>query len=188
MMNKPVYIIRHAEAEHNIFFRTHGYFPDIIDTKLTQNGINQCKQLDINNIDNIYVSPLYRTLQTASLLFPNNNYIALDELREIDFSHTCNTRSNKSELVNDFKNCNFDMITEKDEIIINYKNANNKKEYNDLIMNNNIKYIINLMNSNRDKTLVFVSHNDYLIKLLNNLNINHITHLKNCEVIQLENI
>jgi len=187
MKKNIVYFIRHAEAEHNIFYRKYGFFPNTIDTKLTENGINQCKQLQIDNIDNIYVSPLSRTLQTATLLFPDKKYTALDQLRETDFSHKCNTRSNKSELVDKFKNCNFDMITENDEIIMNYNTASNKDEYNEFVINNHINYIKELIQNSTGKTIVFVSHNDYLVRLLKNMNVININYLKNCEVLRFDN-
>jgi len=70
--NLKVYVMRHAQAEHNIVPHS-----TIIDPRLTAFGIEQAKAihrirrehhlLDLKDIDRIYYSPHTRTIQTALL-------------------------------------------------------------------------------------------------------------------------
>ena len=77
-MKKNVYFVRHAEGLHNVNNKWH-----IENPRLTEKGINQCidniKIFNDIDIDIILVSPLIRTLQTASLLFPNYNNMEINE-------------------------------------------------------------------------------------------------------------
>lgn len=60
-----IFIVRHAEAEGNIFRRAHGWY----NAPLTENGLKQVenlqKRLAGEHIDVIYSSDLRRTMQTA---------------------------------------------------------------------------------------------------------------------------
>ena len=103
-MNKNIYLIRHGEAQHNINYLKYGsktfYDINFIDTKLTPNGHKQSSNLNklwknINDIEIVLVSPLYRTLETATNIFKNYNIpiISLEDLREFpNTKHTCNKR------------------------------------------------------------------------------------------------
>lgn len=64
-----IYLIRHAEAEGNIFRRIHGQY----NSKLTSNGLRQVKALEERfadlPIDAVYSSDLCRTCQTARAVY-----------------------------------------------------------------------------------------------------------------------
>lgn len=81
-----IYLIRHAEAEGNIFRRLHGQY----DSNVTANGLLQIRALaerfsDIP-IDAVYASDLIRTQTTAAALYrPKNLPLHLDSrFREIN--------------------------------------------------------------------------------------------------------
>lgn len=67
-----VYIIRHAEAEGNLYRRVHGWYNSLI----TDNGYRQIAALrgrfaDVH-IDAVYSSDLFRTMTTATAIYPNH--------------------------------------------------------------------------------------------------------------------
>lgn len=63
-----LYLIRHAEAEGNIFRRMHGQY----DSRVTPNGLRQIealkKRFEAVPLDAVYASDLYRTCRTAQAL------------------------------------------------------------------------------------------------------------------------
>ena len=85
-------VIRHGEGIHNINgIMTSSRSPGVY---LTENGIEQVKQsaseLALHQVDFVYVSPMYRTLQTAQHLamileVPHHKIIVDDRLREQSF-------------------------------------------------------------------------------------------------------
>ena len=64
-----IYVIRHAEAEGNIYRRIHGQY----NSKLTRNGYRQIAALERRfadiPIDAVYASDLFRTCETAKALY-----------------------------------------------------------------------------------------------------------------------
>ena len=67
-----VYLIRHAEAEGNLYRRVHGWY----DSLITENGYRQIAALrgrfaDVP-IDAVYSSDLFRTMTTARAIYPGH--------------------------------------------------------------------------------------------------------------------
>ena len=64
-----VYLIRHAEAEGNLYRRVHGWY----DSLITENGYRQIKALEERfrdiQVDAVYSSDLFRTKTTASAIY-----------------------------------------------------------------------------------------------------------------------
>ena len=64
-----IYLIRHAEAEGNIYRRLHGWF----DSRLTHNGARQVEALRERfaavPVDAVYASDLFRTRETAKAVY-----------------------------------------------------------------------------------------------------------------------
>ena len=81
-----IYIVRHAEAEGNIYRRAHGHY----DGYITQNGYRQIEALRhrFSNIpvDVVYMSDLFRTRATAEAIYGGRGipHIATPALREIN--------------------------------------------------------------------------------------------------------
>ena len=67
-----VYIIRHAEAEGNLYRRVHGWYNSLI----TDNGYRQIAALRGRfagvHIDAVYSSDLFRTMTTATAIYPGH--------------------------------------------------------------------------------------------------------------------
>lgn len=75
-------LLRHGKTNGNIAGRYIGR----TDEPLCPEGICEAKRAGIvRGIDNVYVSPMLRAKQTASICFPNANQIIIDDLREMDF-------------------------------------------------------------------------------------------------------
>ena len=64
-----IYLVRHAEAEGNLYRRIHGWYNSLI----TENGFAQIKALEDHfrdiHIDAVYSSDLYRTMTTARAVY-----------------------------------------------------------------------------------------------------------------------
>jgi len=86
MSNISIIGIRHGEAIHNVLYDRIGTdaFTQFQDTSLTTQGMLQALEArrKVPRIDVVLVSPLMRTLQTASVIFPGVKMIAMDELME----------------------------------------------------------------------------------------------------------
>ncbi|MCD7735343.1 MAG: histidine phosphatase family protein, partial [Clostridiales bacterium] len=81
-----VYIVRHGEAEGNLYRRIHGQY----DSSLTENGLRQVVALEERfrpiHLDAVYSSDLRRCRQTARALYEHKGLpLQLDTgLREMD--------------------------------------------------------------------------------------------------------
>ncbi|MEG1241261.1 MAG: histidine phosphatase family protein, partial [Oscillospiraceae bacterium] len=81
-----IYLIRHAEAEGNLYRRIHGWY----DSLITENGYKQLDALEDRfrnvNIDAVYSSDLFRTMTTAGAIFhPHGLLLQTDpNLREVN--------------------------------------------------------------------------------------------------------
>ena len=64
-----IYLIRHAEAEGNLYRRIHGWY----DSLITENGYRQIAALEERfrdiQVDAVYSSDLFRTRMTASAIY-----------------------------------------------------------------------------------------------------------------------
>ena len=81
-MKTTIYLIRHGQTEWNAQRRMQGRS----DSPLSEKGIRMTERLaqKVPFADQIYASPLGRTLHTARLLFPRLEIRTDDRLREID--------------------------------------------------------------------------------------------------------
>ena len=144
-MTKNLIGIRHGEALHNVVAKIYGnkVYKEFEDTTLTTNGMRQAIEANVPPPDLVLVSPLTRTLQTATLMFPNVKVVALECLKEYP-QHTeiCNRRSSISTIGKlfphvDFSDCQTDMQnwpnsppTPVDNLGIFYNKLNSFKENN----------------------------------------------------------
>lgn len=82
-----LYVVRHAEAEGNIYRRVHGSY----DGYITKNGLSQIARLKARfekvHLDAVYTSDLSRTRQTATALYEGKGItpVLSPELREFHF-------------------------------------------------------------------------------------------------------
>jgi len=82
-----IYLVRHAEAEGNLYRRIHGWY----DSLITDNGFRQIQALEARfrdiPVDAVWSSDLYRTMTTARAVYvPKGLPLHTDpELRELNF-------------------------------------------------------------------------------------------------------
>jgi len=161
-MSKNLYCIRHGLAEHNVNYLKYGcktfYDPNFVDTSLVEEGFKQAANLgetwlnkkdpsgtgsNIDDIELVVVSPLKRTLQTATEIFKGKSVpiISFELAREYPIGgHTCNKRSKKEYLMNTFPNINFDNIKEGEDYLWNSEKQESIHEL-DLRINTFKKFI-----------------------------------------------
>ena len=163
---KTLYWIRHGTAEHNILYKKYGekiYFK-YRDTSLVLRGVEQAQKLrstfNLNEIDIVLVSPLLRTLQTATTIFKDDvKIIAIDELLEYPQNyHLCNHRKDKSVLKNVFPNVDFSRIKE-------CSTWTDKKETIDQLKLR-LKFLYNWIKLTNFQNIAIVSHNTLIATAL----------------------
>jgi len=174
-MQKLIYFIRHGLAKHNENFKKYGektfFDPNFIDTKLIPEGINQSNKLssswkEIYNIDLVLVSPLYRTLETANIIFNNISVpiISLENLREYPMGEqTCNKRSNKDILLRDFPNINFDDIKDNNDTLWDPYNTESIES-----LDNRINEIKKYIKNREEENICIISHTIFIEKMKDN--------------------
>eukprot|EP00282_Hemiselmis_andersenii_P006057 CAMPEP_0114172222 /NCGR_PEP_ID=MMETSP0043_2-20121206/35138_1 /TAXON_ID=464988 /ORGANISM="Hemiselmis andersenii, Strain CCMP644" /LENGTH=251 /DNA_ID=CAMNT_0001270039 /DNA_START=258 /DNA_END=1010 /DNA_ORIENTATION=+ len=109
LQGREVWIVRHAQGSHNV-----GEYE--FDPELTAEGRRQvASQKSLSSqlpVDLVLVSPLRRTLETASGLFGKHpNMVAVEELRE-SVTESCNIRLPVSELKKAYPHVDFGGISE----------------------------------------------------------------------------
>ena len=159
-VKKIVYGIRHAEAWHNILYESFGVkaYSMFRDTTLTARGMQQAVNAKKTDVDIVLVSPCIRTLQTASIMFPNTPKIALECLKEYpQENEICNQRSSKSFLQKCFSDINFnDLKTEHQE----WPNTQRTPLENK-------KKIVSFINNRDESRIAIVSHSTWLKYYIN---------------------
>lgn len=191
-----IIFIRHAEGYHNIgkirkqfifFGKPKSKNWKIKFPKLTKKGIEQClevkeKILNLNlSIDKIYVSPLTRTLETATTIFEKaNNIISIEEIRE-NVVNPCDYREPVLVQKSKFKHIDFSNINDIGNI--------NKTESKSQIDNRCHEFFERLKNdkkNNNCKIIVVVTHGAFLKNFLDiygsTLDIDDMTFFSNCEI------
>jgi len=152
--NKQVYGIRHGQALHNILYQFIGTkaYEEFNDTTLTTDGIRQCIETTPPNVDIVFVSPLMRTLQTASLMFPNKQKIALECLKEYpQYTDICNKRSKKSFLEKAWPEINFEDLKQEDSV---WPDTDKHKL--------NLQRLVTIINKSNYNSIAVVTHSTWL--------------------------
>tara|TARA_B100000963_G_scaffold91012_1_gene78330 strand:- start:67 stop:633 length:567 start_codon:yes stop_codon:yes gene_type:complete len=172
-----LHLIRHAESVANaaadLDNPTYYY-----DACITKKGKEQAYKLSqkIKNIsfDKYYCSPLTRTLETFSLIFPNKKPI-LDPLLREHLYHSCDVGRQPRILKKEFKTYDFSNLPDywwNDNIPINQKTIK-QENHNDIKIRLK-KFILSLRNVNC-QNIIIVSHGTYLSQITEYM-------LDNCEL------
>ena len=173
---KKIYLIRHAESEANaaVDLDNPTYY---YDARITKRGESQALKAK-NVLENIpfdaYIcSPLTRTLQTFSIIFPDNKPIIEPLIREHLF-HSCDVGRQPSSLKKDFTS--FDFSNLNDFWWNNNKPINEKKivkeNFNDI--KNRLDKFKLWLNKSNSNTIALVSHGTFLSQITGYM-------LENCE-------
>ena len=182
---KNVYCIRHGTAEHNVLFKEMGEkaYMMIRDSSLTELGQSESKLLgqlwiEKNNIELVIVSPLTRTLQTATNIFKGVNVkmISLDQVKEYPASYeNINHRKDRSELVVKYHPIvNFKHLPETDPLW----NAETNETLEQL--ETRVKQVKDFILQRKENNIAIVSHTTYLAYFLYGEIDDYDTQLKHC--------
>ena len=173
---KKIYLIRHAESEANAATDLDNptYYYDARITKRGEGQSLRAKEILKNiNFDTFICSPLTRTLQTFSIIFPNKNPIIEPLIREHLF-HSSDVGRQPKELKKEFSSFDFSNLNK--YWWNNNKPINEKKivkeNFNDIKNRlDNFKIWLNNKDSN---TVALVSHGTFLSQITGYM-------LENCE-------
>ena len=175
-MKKKIYLIRHAESEANaaVDLDNPTYY---YDARITKRGESQALKaknvLENIHFDTYICSPLTRTLQTFSIIFPDNKPIIEPLIREHLF-HSCDVGRQPSSLKKDFTS--FDFSNLNDFWWNNNKPINEKKivkeNFNDI--KNRLDKFKLWLNKSNSNTIALVSHGTFLSQITGYM-------LENCE-------
>ena len=173
---KKIYLIRHAESEANaaVDLDNPTYYYDARITKRGESQALKAKNVLKNiHFDTYICSPLTRTLQTFSIIFPDNKPIIEPLIREHLF-HSCDVGRQPSSLKKDFTS--FDFSNLNDFWWNNNKPINEKKivkeNFNDI--KNRLEKFKSWLSKNNSNTIALVSHCTYLSQITGYM-------LENCE-------
>ena len=173
---KKIYLIRHAESEANaaVDLDNPTYY---YDARITKRGEGQALKaknvLENIHFDTFICSPLTRTLQTFSIIFPDNKPIIEPLIREHLF-HSCDVGRQPSSLKKDFTS--FDFSNLNDFWWNNNRPINEKKivkeNFNDI--KNRLDKFKLWLNKSNSNTIALVSHGTFLSQITGYM-------LENCE-------
>ena len=173
---KKIYLIRHAESEANaaVDLDNPTYY---YDARITKRGESQALKaknvLENIHFDTYICSPLTRTLQTFSIIFPDKKPVIEPLIREHLF-HSCDVGRQPSSLKKDFTS--FDFSNLNDFWWNNNKTINEKKIVKENF--NNIKNRLDKfklwLNKSNSNTIALVSHGTFLSQITGYM-------LENCE-------
>jgi len=169
-MTKEIYLIRHAQSEANAA-------PDLdnptfyYDARITSLGkeqaLNARRKLNNIDFDLMICSPLTRTLQTFSLIFPMpiSNTMVLPLVRE-HLDHSCDVGRQPVILQKEFPHLNFDEVKEFwwnnyipiDEKAINYESIED--------LDKRLLKFKNWINNRSEKKIAIVSHGTFISRII----------------------
>ena len=177
-MTKEIYLIRHAQSEANAALDLDNptfYYDARITPLGKKQALNTQKKLKNIDFDLLLCSPLTRTLETFSLIFPSpiSNTIILPFVRE-HLDHSCDVGRQPSILKKEFNNLNFDEIENFwwnnnipiDEKIINHETIEE--------LDRRVLIFKNWINKRPEKKIALVSHGTFISRITNFF-------LNNCE-------
>lgn len=199
-MAKRVHFVRHAQGEHNVAGeadRANYLKPDYLDSVLSPLGLEQCENLNaklreknhLHDADLIVVSPMRRTLQTATVCFRHHvgvtPFLALESLREQAGRHPCDNRLPISEHRPAFPHVNFDEIEhELDPLYPLYPDCREPAES----INQRARDFFDWLLTRDEENIIVVTHSAYLQAMfLNVLNVEYengedFVWFENCEM------
>lgn len=169
MTTKELYLIRHGTSLHNILFWEIGSsaYTRWRDTPLMHQGFCEANELssewkNIDDIELVIVSPLLRTLQTATTIFNKHKkeLIACDLIVEhpIGGSEICNRRKDKALLENLFPEVDYTALRD----VFKWKEERESEE--ELAMR--LETFKDYLRSRSENKIAVVAHSCVINKLL----------------------
>ena len=191
MNKKTLYCVRHGTALHNVLFWDYGaeVYQKYRDTPLVSKGVEEAKNLgktwkDIDKIELVLVSPLLRTLQTATHIFENKDIpmIALDCIMEYPqgYSDKCNHRKSIVELKPCYPKIDYSYVNDNNNIWRPDRDETVEE------LNIRIKNMLNFIKSRKETHIAIVSHSSYLSQYMFNKMGDEYNELKHCFPYKME--
>lgn len=178
-VSKLIFFVRHAEGTHNAAardkneeFRKNLFnSPTLWDAPLTPTGLEQCARLKSEidsvgaDVDLIVVSPLTRTLQTASLSFgtsqPLTPMLACETCRERIAVYTSEGRAQLSELKPKWPLVDFSQILSEEDKMFSQKE-------DDKVVAERALVFMNWLMQRPERRIAVVSHSVFLQNMYKN--------------------
>lgn len=162
-----IYLIRHAQAEHNVSGNT-----GLLDPKITELGKKQCSDNKEKYRDATMVlsSTSSRTLETSSLLFDNIPMFATDLLLEYQTGVSCNSREPLIWQKKVFPYFDFDT----------YSVPELQKETTWLDGENRVKRLLHMIKTIDTPVLAIISHANFIRNIMALLKNYDPSELSNC--------
>ena len=111
-----IYLIRHAQSEFNAAFTPDAPDPMIFDAPLSPLGMTQAVETRAHisklNISNLIVSPMTRTLQTATLIFENAHPVSINAVIREQLTHSCDMGQAPQQLTKEYPHLDFSHLDE----------------------------------------------------------------------------
>lgn len=161
---KKIHLIRHAEAEHNVAWKLYG---DVIWTDmkyknppLTPTGRQQIEALKLHQelyeVDEVFVSPAQRTLESARILYPDGFITADDSLLEYSPGRIVNRRDPRELLNDEWPGIHLDSVS---------PNVPTEEEESDEVFEQRLVNFIRSVLITDYKSVAIVTHHDVIRKI-----------------------
>jgi len=165
-----IYLIRHAQAVHNVTGNT-----GLLDPEITELGKQQClnKKENYSDVNMVLSSTATRTLQTSSILFEDVPIFASDLLLEYNTGASCNCRYSLTHQTSQYQNIDFTtyLVPELQKETTWFDGEVRAKKLVELLYN--IK--------NNNITLALVSHANFIRNIMTLLSKYNSLELDNCD-------
>jgi len=200
--SKVIYFLRHAEGEHNAakvrlgadaWFHGVAQSEQYLDAPLTEKGQLAAKdaaekiEIALQHgmpLEKIIVSPLTRTLQTATTVFNSQinkiPFIAQELCRETLGIHTCDKRSAITTLSKQFPQVDFNNIVDNEDMLWHPE----VRESLDDIQMRAVTFLENIFNNVSEQFLAVVSHVGFITACLRVLEQPEYR-VNNCEILPI---
>ena len=179
---KVVHLVRHGQGQHNVQAALRGAeaYKDarLLDARLDETGRRQATLLGERMraarmiVDAVIVSPLSRTLETATLMFPPSDaagglpapppFIAVEYCREAFGGHPCDARRPCSVVAREFPHVDFSGVATDEDTWHDPDRRETVRE-----VSQRCDQFLAVLRARPERNLVVVSHGVFLETLLN---------------------
>ena len=192
---KIIHFQRHATGWHNVYGEVNKkeYLrDDLMDATLSDDGLLECSavpKLSAKSAELLLVSPMRRTLQTATLSFPHliNQipWISLECLREVTGMHPCDRRLSILEHAHAHPHVDFSLVEDIDDPLYQkYTDTGTREPDSDVMVR--CEQFLSFLCARTETEVVVCTHSAYLRVLFNNIftlqNPEDCKKYRNCEI------
>ncbi len=156
---KTIYFIRHGQTQYNL----EGRFIGSLDLPLAEYGKEYIKtiwQKKSNSIkkDIIFTSPLRRCIDTLDIIFPDEKYVVIDNLREMNFGIFEGKTHNQLENNNDY------MLFRASRANYKIPDGESGREFSSRVIDGFYE-MISIMDENKYKNAALICHGGTIMAL-----------------------